>query len=258
MPPPFIPSFRLDGKTAVVTGAGRGLGRHTALGLAEAGARVALVARSESDLADTAAEARSHGFHVQAFPADVTDAQAADELLGQITQSLGALDILVNGAGTNIQQAALDVDEASWDTVLNVNLRAAFFLCQAAARRMIEAGTPGRIVNMASQIGEVGFYKRAAYAASKGGLVHMTKVLALEWAPHGIRVNCVGPTFIDSPLARQMFQDPEIAEEVMKRIPIGRLGKPSEVAAAVLYLVSEGADLVTGHHLLVDGGWTAQ
>lgn len=258
MPPPFIPSFRLDGKAAVVTGAGRGLGRHTALGLAEAGARVALVARSESDLADAAAEARSHGFDVKAFPADVTDAQAADELLGQIAQSLGGLDILVNGAGTNIQQAALDVDEASWDIILNVNLRAAFFLCQAAARRMIDAGTPGRIVNIASQIGEVGFYKRAAYAASKGGLVHMTKVLALEWAPYGIRVNCVGPTFIDSPLARQMFQDPEIAAEVTRRIPIGRLGKPSEVAAAVLYLVSEGADLVTGHHLLVDGGWTAQ
>jgi NAD(P)-dependent dehydrogenase (short-subunit alcohol dehydrogenase family) len=254
----YLPSFRLDGKVAAVTGASSGLGRHTALALAEAGAKVALVARNASELDQVAAEAKELGLQTEAFPADVTDVPAAGALIREITDRFGQLDILVNGAGTNIQQNALDVDEASWDAVLDVNLRAAFFMCQAAAKAMIASGTPGRIVNMASQIGAVGFYKRAAYAASKGGLVQMSKVLALEWAPHGIRVNCVGPTFIDSPMAQRMFEDPQIAEEVMRRIPIGRLGRPSEVAAAVLYLVSEGADLVTGHHLLVDGGWTAQ
>lgn len=254
----YLPSFRLDGKVAVVTGASRGLGRHTALALAEAGADVALVARNADELEQVAVEAHDLGFTAEPFSADLTDARAAGALVGKIVDRFGGLDILVNGAGTNIQQNALDVDETSWDTILDINLRAAFFLCQAAAKTMIDSGTPGRIVNIASQIGAVGFYKRAAYAASKGGLVQLTKVLALEWAPQGIRVNCVGPTFIDSPLAHQMFQDPAIAEEVMRRIPIGRLGKPAEVAAAVLYLVSEGADLVTGHHLLVDGGWTAQ
>ena len=255
---PYLPSFRLDGKVAVVTGASRGLGRHTALALAEAGAAVALVARAANELEQVASEAKEVGLEAHPFPADLTDVTAAPALINRIVEHYGRLDILVNGAGTNIQQNALDVDETSWDTVLDVNLRAIFFLSQAAARTMIGSGTPGRIVNIASQIGAVGFYKRAAYAASKGGLVQMSKVLALEWAPYGIRVNCVGPTFIDSPLARQMFEDPEIAEEVMRRIPIGRLGKPSEVAAAVLYLVSEGADIITGNHLLVDGGWTAQ
>lgn len=254
----YLPSFRLDGKVALVTGASRGLGRHTALALAEAGAAVALVARAANELEQVAAEAKELGLQAHPFPADLTDAATAPVLINQVVEHYGRVDILVNGAGTNIQQNALDVDETSWDTILNVNLRATFFLSQAAAKTMIESGTSGRIVNIASQIGTVGFYKRAAYAASKGGLVQMSKVLALEWAPHGIRVNCVGPTFIDSPLARQMFEDPEIEQEVMRRIPIGRLGKPSEVAAAVLYLVSEGADLVTGHHLLVDGGWTAQ
>lgn len=254
----YLPSFRLDGKVAVVTGAGRGLGRHTALALAEAGATVALVARTANDLEKVADEAKDLELEAESFPADLTNASMAGALVGKIVERFGRIDILVNGAGTNIQQSALDVDEASWDEVLDVNLRAVFFLSQAAARTMIQSGTPGRIVNIASQIGAVGFYKRAAYAASKGGLVQMSKVLALEWAPHGIRVNCVGPTFIDSPMARRMFEDPQIEDEVMRRIPIGRLGKPSEVAAAVLYLVSEGADLVTGHHLLVDGGWTAQ
>jgi len=123
---------------------------------------------------------------------------------------------------------------------------------------MISTGHGGRIINVSSQMGAVGFFKRAAYCASKGGVVQLTKVLALEWAAHGIRVNAIGPTFIGSPLARQMFEDPQVREEVMRRIPIQRLGRPAEVAAAVVYLASDPADLVTGHHLLIDGGWTAQ
>lgn len=254
----YLPSFRLDGKTAVVTGAGRGLGRHIGLALAESGADVALVARTPSELESAVAEARAIGVRAEAVVTDVTDVARSAAVIDRIDSTFGPIDVLVNTAGTNIQQDALDVDEASWDTILDVNLRATFFLCQSVARRMIARGAPGRIINIASQIGKVAFYKRAAYAASKGGLVRMSQVLALEWAGHGIRVNCVGPTFIDTPLAREMMTDPTIADEVMRRLPIGRLGEPSEVAAAVVYLASEGADLVTGHHLLVDGGWTAQ
>jgi NAD(P)-dependent dehydrogenase (short-subunit alcohol dehydrogenase family) len=254
----YLPTFRLDGQTALVTGAGRGLGRHIALALAESGARVAVVSRNAEELAEVVGAAASIGALAEPFVADVTSVTAMAQLVANVEDRLGPIGILVNSAGTNIQQYAVDVDETSWDAVIDVNLRAAFFMCQAVARSMIADGRSGRIVNIASQIGEVGFYKRAAYAASKGGLVHMSKVLALEWARNGIRVNCVGPTFVDTPLARQMLADPEIGDEVMRRIPIGRLGRPSEVAAAVVYLVSEGADLVTGHHLLVDGGWTAQ
>lgn len=254
----YLPSFRLDGKTALVTGAGRGLGRHIALALAESGAKVAAISRNENELAEVAKAASDIGALVEPFVADVTNIAAIAGLVADVEDRIGKVDILVNSAGTNIQQDAVDVDPDSWDAVNDVNLRASFFMCQAVARSMIAFGRPGRMVNIASQIGEVGFYKRAAYAASKGGLVHMSKVLALEWAPHGIRVNCVGPTFVDTPLARKMLLDPTIHAEVMRRIPIGRLGLPSEIAAAVVYLVSEGADLVTGHHLLVDGGWTAQ
>jgi 2-deoxy-D-gluconate 3-dehydrogenase len=226
--------------------------------LAESGATVAVVSRNAQELEEVQQAAKNVGARVVPFVGDVVDTSAFRTLVATVEEDVGAIDILVNSAGTNIQQNAVDVDEASWDAVIDVNLRATFFACQAVGRSMINRGRPGRIINIASQIGEVGFYKRAAYAASKGGLVHLSKVLALEWAPLGIRVNCVGPTFVDTPLARQMLSDPEIAKEVLRRIPVGRLGLTSEVAAAVIYLASEGADIVTGHHLLVDGGWTAQ
>jgi NAD(P)-dependent dehydrogenase (short-subunit alcohol dehydrogenase family) len=254
----YLPSFRLDGRVAVVTGASRGLGEHIAGALAEAGAHVAAIARDATALGSLADSMTAHGLRMTAVPGDVSEIDRLENLVDRVENTVGPVDILVNNAGTNIQQDAVDVDEASWDSVLDLNLKSVFFLSQAVGRRMIDAGRSGRIINIASQIGEVGFYKRSAYAASKGGLVHMSKVMALEWAPAGIRVNCVGPTFIDSPLAHKMFEDRSIADEVMRRLPIGRLGHPSEVAAAVVYLASDGADLVTGHHLLVDGGWTAQ
>ena len=254
----YLPSFRLDGRVAVVTGASQGLGEHIAGALAEAGAHVVAVARNATALAELTETITAQGLRMTPMPADVSVIDGLDGLVGRVEDTVGPIDILVNNAGTNIQQDAVDVDEDTWDTIIDLNLKSVFFLSQAVGRRMIAAGRPGRVINIASQIGEVGFYKRSVYAASKGGLVHMSKVMALEWALAGIRVNCVGPTFIESPLARRMFEDPSIAEEVMRRLPIGRLGRPSEVAAAVVYLASDGADLVTGHHLLVDGGWTAQ
>jgi NAD(P)-dependent dehydrogenase (short-subunit alcohol dehydrogenase family) len=252
------PNFRLDGKVALVTGGGHGLGSHIVLALAGAGANVVIAGRDTAQLDATAAEAHATGAEAMTVQVDVTDGAAIRRMVEAAVARFGAIDVLVNNAGTNIQQDALEVTEEAWDAVNDVNLKATFFVSQSVARAMIAAGRGGRIINIASQMGAVGFYKRAAYCASKGGLVQLTKVLALEWAGHGIRVNAVGPTFIDSPLAREMFKDQDIAAEVMRRIPIGRLGYPEEVAAAVVYLASPPADLITGHHLLVDGGWTAQ
>jgi 2-deoxy-D-gluconate 3-dehydrogenase len=257
-PQRYAPSFRLDGKVALVTGAGHGLGRDIALALGEAGASLVAVGRDRKRLEEMAVEAASIGVETQVEVADVTDFAEVDRAVAAAVGRFGAIDVLVNNAGTNIQQDALDVTEDAWDTIMDVNLKATFFVSQRVAREMIRMRRGGRIVSVSSQMGAVGFYKRATYCASKGGVVQLTKVLALEWAQYGIRVNAVGPTFIDSPLAREMFKDTTIAEEVMRRIPIGRLGRPREVAAAVLYLASDAADLVTGHHLLVDGGWTVQ
>ena len=252
------PNFRLDGKVALVTGGGHGLGRSIVLALAGVGANVVVAGREAAQLDQTATEARAAGVDAMTVRVDVTDGAAIRRMVDAAVARFGAIDILVNNAGTNIQQDALEVTEEAWDAVNDVNLKATFFVSQSVARAMIATGRGGRIINIASQMGAVGFFKRAAYCASKGGVVQLTKVLALEWAGHGIRVNAVGPTFVDSPLAREMLKDKDIADEVMRRIPIGRLGNPEEVAAAVVYLASAPADLITGHHLLVDGGWTAQ
>ena len=252
----YLPSFRLDGKTAIVTGASRGLGRHIALAVAEAGADVALIARKLDELEPVAEEARSMGRRAFALAADLSDEPAGARAVAEAAQALGGLDILVNNAGTNVQQSTLEVTPEVWDTIVDVNLKGAFFVAQAAARAMAARGKGGRIVNMASQMAEVGFYKRAAYCASKHGMIGFTRAMAIELAPLGIRVNAVGPTFVESPLAERMMADKEIAEEVMRRLPIGRLGRMEEVAAAVVFLATDGADLITGHHLLVDGGWT--
>jgi NAD(P)-dependent dehydrogenase (short-subunit alcohol dehydrogenase family) len=253
----YLPSFRLDQRVAVVTGASSGLGEHLALALAEAGADVALVARNGSALKTVAAKVAHMGRRSLVVPADVTRADDIAHIVASTEAELGQIDILVNNAGTNIQQSFLDVTHEAWDEIMHLNLRSAFFMAQAVAKSMVVRQVRGRIINMSSQMAEVGFFKRSVYCASKAGVVGMTRAMAIELAEHGIRVNALGPTFIDSPLARKMFDDVDIANEVLKRIPIGRLGTLKEVAAAVLFLASDGADLITGHHLLADGGWTA-
>jgi NAD(P)-dependent dehydrogenase (short-subunit alcohol dehydrogenase family) len=245
-------SFRLDGKVALVTGASRGLGAGIADALKEAGATVAGTSR-EHGSAEQVAE------RLDSVPVvmDVSDVASVRAGVDRVASELGRLDILVNNAGLNVPQGIFEVDEASWDAVVDTNLKGTFFAAQAAARHMVAGGEGGRIINVASQAGVVGIEERSAYGASKGGTVVLTKVLAIELAQRGITVNAVAPTFIATELTRGTLEDPAWRERILSRIPLGRVGEVEEVAAATVYLASPAAALVTGHTLMVDGGWTA-
>jgi 2-deoxy-D-gluconate 3-dehydrogenase len=251
--------MRVDGRVALVTGAGSGLGQAIAIGLAQAGADVALteLPGREAAAAETVQAVEAAGRRGGAWPLDVTRLAMIAEVVGAVLERFGRIDILVNNAGINIPRLALEVTEDDWDRVLDVNLKGAFFTAQAVARAALVPQGGGKVVNIASQNGVIGFHHRAAYCSSKAGLVNLTRVLALEWAGYRINVNAVGPTFIDTPLTRPMFEDAAFRAEVLGRIPLGRIGRPEDVAGAVVYLASSAADLVTGHTLLVDGGWTA-
>ncbi len=249
--------FDLRNQTAVVTGAGRGIGRAVSLTLARAGADVALVARSENQLEAVADKIRSFGRRAAVFAADLTQINGLAALSENIARETGGIDILVNNAGINIPQDSIDVSEEAWDAILTINLKAAFFLSQAVGKIMIAQGRGGRMINVSSQTGSVALIKRAAYCASKAGLNLVTKVLALEWGPHGILVNAVAPTFIETELTKDFLADPEFRQYALAKNLLKRFGKPDDVAAAVLYLASPAANLVTGHVLLVDAGWTA-
>jgi NAD(P)-dependent dehydrogenase (short-subunit alcohol dehydrogenase family) len=246
-------AFRLDGKTALVTGAGRGIGRATALALATAGAELILVSRTPSQLDEVAREIARSGGKAQPLPLGVTDSAAVRDAFA----SLGRLDILVNNAGLNRPQPFLEVDEATLDLLLGLNVRAAFLVAQAAARLMVAQGG-GSIINMSSQMGHVGSeLNRTVYVMTKHAVEGLTKAMAVELAPKGVRVVSIAPTFITTPLTKPFFDDPVFKKWVLDRIPLGRLGTVEEVAQAVVFLASPAAGLVTGSSLLVDGGWTA-
>ena len=249
---PVSLSFRLDGKVALVTGASRGLGAGIADALQEAGATVVGTSRNPGSATQVAKQLGSVPVVM-----DITDVASVRAGVDCVASELGRLDILVNNAGLNIPQGVFDVDEASWDAVLNTNLKGTFFAAQAAARCMVTSREGGRIINIASQAGVVGIEERSAYGASKGGAVLLTKVLAIELAQHGITVNAVAPTFIATELTCGTLENSAWRERVLSRIPLGRIGETEDVAAATIYLASPAAALVTGHTLLVDGGWTA-
>ncbi len=246
----------LSGKHALVTGAGRGIGRACALALVEAGAGVTLVARSRDELDEVAAEAEAMGGSAAVHPADVGDELQVEAAVDAAARQ-GGLDITVNCAGINRPGPTVALETEDWDLVMGVNLRGTFLVCRAVGRRLLRDGRPGRIVNMSSQMGSVGYPGRAAYCASKHGVDGLTKALAVEWAKHDITVNAVAPTFVRTPLTEPMLEDAEFRDDVLRRIPMGRVGETSEVTGPVLFLSSDAASLVTGHILLVDGGWVA-
>ncbi|MFH1567956.1 MAG: glucose 1-dehydrogenase [Gemmatimonadota bacterium] len=258
MTAPALPSMRLDGQVVLVTGAGSGLGRAVALAVAEAGADVAVTERPDrlADLQPVCTGIRERGRRALPVPLLLPDLDSIEAAVQAAVDAFGRIDALVNNAGVNLPRDALELTEADWDAVLDVNLKGTFFMSQRAARRMVPAGG-GRIVNMASQNGVVGYYRRAAYCSSKAGVVNLTRVLAIEWARHHINVNAVGPTFILTPLTQSTFDDPELRADLLARIPLGRVGQPEDVVGAVVFLASPAAALITGHTLLVDGGWTA-
>jgi NAD(P)-dependent dehydrogenase (short-subunit alcohol dehydrogenase family) len=251
LPPP--PSFRLDGKRALVTGAGRGIGAAGAALFAQAGAAVTLCARTASEVEALAAEIRAAGFQADAFPLDVTDTAAVRREIA----TRGPFDILLNNAGANRIRPITEVTEEDYDAVLDLNLRAALFVAQAVAQGLIEAGKPGSIINVSSQMGHVGGPGRSLYSASKFALEGLTKCMAIDLAPHGIRVNTLCPTFIDTALTRPILDMPGTRERVLGRIAFGRLGRMDELSGPLLLLASDASSLMTGSAVMVDGGWTA-
>jgi NAD(P)-dependent dehydrogenase (short-subunit alcohol dehydrogenase family) len=246
--------FFLAGKRALITGAGRGIGEASARALAAAGAQVTLMARTASEIEAVAGEVTAAGGSADWVACDVTDTSAFRAAVA----AKPVYDIFLNNAGMNRPQAFHEVSEENFDAIMNLNLRAAFFAAQAVARRMIETGTKGSIITMSSQMGHVGGVKRSVYCASKFAMEGMTKAAAIDLGVHGIRINTICPTFIETPMVAGFLADPEFKEFVLSKIKLGRLGQPSDVTGAVVFLASDASALMTGTHIIVDGGWTAE
>ena len=250
---PKTPSFRLDGKRALVAGASSGIGLAAAVALAEHGAEVVLAARRAEKLADIVAALRDRGWAAQAMTLDIADVEATRDALG----AQDPFDIMVNSAGAARHSKAVDTTPQDFDAVMDINLRGAYFLTQAVAKGMLAAGKTGSLINISSQMGHVGGLDRAVYCASKFAVEGFTKAMALEFGPAKIRVNTICPTFILTDLTRPTFDDPEKRTWVLNKIKLGRAGEVEDLMGAVVYLASDASSLVTGTAMMVDGGWTA-
>lgn len=251
---PKTPSMRLDGRRALVTGAGRGIGIAAAAALAEAGAHVTLCARTSSEINEGAASLREKGFSADALALDVTDIVA-------FRAEIDARDpyhAFVNNAGTNRPNPVLDVTVEDFDIVMNLNVRAAYFAAQSVARRMIATKTRGSIINMSSQMGHVGGANRSLYCASKWAMEGFSKAMAIDLAPHGIRSNTLCPTFIETPMTKPFFENAAFKESVLSKIKLGRIGTVEDLMGAIVFLAGDASSLMTGSSLLMDGGWTAE
>ena len=248
------PSFRLDGKRALVTGAGRGIGLAAVSALADAGAHVTLAARTSKEIKEAAEAIHARGQKAVPLTLDVRDVDAVRKTIA----AQEPFDILINNAGTNKPAPFVDVMVEDFDFVFSLNVRAAYFVAQAVARRLIEAKRGGSIINMSSQMGHVGGPTRTVYCATKHAMEGFTKAMAIELAPHKIRVNTLAPTFIETPMTRPFFQNQAFREDTLRRIKLGRLGQLEDLTGAIVFLASDAAALITGTSLVVDGGWTAE
>ncbi len=251
---PRAPSFRLDGKRALVSGAGRGIGLAAAAALAGAGAHVTLAARTGAEIEAGAAAIRGDGGAAEALVLDVSDIDAA----ARAVAAAEPFDILVNNAGTNRPRPFAEVSADDFDAIMGLNVRAAFFMAQAVARRLLAAGRPGSIINVSSQMGHVGAVNRSVYCASKWAIEGLTKAMAVELGPHGIRVNSLGPTFVETPLTRPFLADEAFRRQVVGKIKLGRVGQVEDLMGAIVFLAGDASALMTGAALVVDGGWTAE
>ena len=249
------PNFNLQGKVALITGAARGLGKACALALANSGADIALGLRDINSGSDLENEISEMGRKVRRYQMDVSRLQEIQETVDSVINHFGHLDILVNNVGIAPPNPAESVTEEDFDETLNLNLKGTFFTAQAVGREMIKQKS-GRIINMSSQAGFITLQDESIYCMTKAAINHLTKNLASEWAKYKINVNAVAPTFIETPGTEPWLSDPEFKQSVLNRIPLGRIGKPMEVAGAVVFLASEAASLITGEILLIDGGWT--
>ena len=247
------PNMRLDGLTALVTGAGRGLGEGCALALAESGAELILVSRTESEINLVKEKIESEGGKAKALACDVTDTNSIQDLIKDEER----IDILMNNAGSNIPEPFIEVSEENLDFLININVKSMFIVAQACMKKMLQGGRGGSIIHMSSQMGHVGSPRRTVYCLTKHAVEGMSKAIAAEGASEGIRSNCIGPTFVETPMTKPMFENPEFNSFVMDRILMGRLGKISDITGSVVFLASPASSLITGASLTIDGGWTA-
>lgn len=247
--------FDLTGKAAMVTGSTRGLGEVAAMALAKAGAEVAVCGRSAADLERVASAVKELGRDALGCALDVTSKQSIQKGVDRILEHFGRVDILVNNAGINHRVPVLEFPEEAWDLVIDTNLKGYFLVAQAVAPQMLERGY-GKIINMSSILGTVALPNQLAYASAKGGVDQMTKVMAIEWAKQGVRVNAIGPTYFETELVAQLRNDPERFNFINERTPMGRWGYPSELEGIVIFLAAPASDFITGQTIYIDGGWT--